>query len=119
MDRIKSFVQSVQLINLILIIICIFGFVYQVFLIFSQYMLGKTVVNIEVKIMKDQPLPALTICIPAFFSLPKLSKSSRWNKTHDGLLYDYMNLVNQSLYGNETTWLSLKSNMEAIYNDNY
>ena len=67
MEREKSIVQPVKILKLILILMCISGFVYQVYLIFDQYMLGKTVVNIEVKRLESQPLPAITVCIPHRF----------------------------------------------------
>ena len=79
MESFKRFVQPVKLINTTLVLICIIGFSYQVYLILKQYMLGKTIVNIELKIMKEQPLPAITICILAPLSLKKLSNSSRKN----------------------------------------
>ena len=63
MERVKRFVQPVKILNLILILISLSGFIYQVYLIFDQYMLGKTVVNIEVKRLESQPLPAITVCI--------------------------------------------------------
>ena len=117
MDSLRSILRPVKLINLITISLSTFGFVYQVYLILNQYMLGETVVNIEVKIMKDLRLPTFTVCIPALFSIPKLSKSSRWNKTLDGLLDEYMNLVEKSGKANETTWSTLESNMNEIYNE--
>ena len=121
MDKLRSVMQPVKLINLILIIICIFGFSYQVCLILKQYMLGKTVVNIEVKILKDQPLPAITIFNPALISIQKLLKlkSPRWNKSFNGLIHDYTNFFIQILNSNanDTTLKSLESKMEAKYND--
>ena len=74
-------------------------------------MLGKTVVNIELKIMKDQPLPAITICIPHFLSITKLTNSSRKNENFQNIFDAYMNLVNQTQNANETSWKSLKSNL--------
>ena len=98
MERINSFVQPVKILNLILIVICISGFVCQVYLIFSQYILGKTVVNIEMKRLEFQPLPPITVCIPNRFQMSKLSELSETNKI---LYQDYRNLVNQSI--NSTT----------------
>ena len=59
----EKYLQSIRVANLGLITICVFGFAYQVYLIFDQYMLGKTVVNIDVKLLESQPLPAITVCI--------------------------------------------------------
>ena len=110
MERVKSFVQTVK-INLIIILICISGFVYQVYLIFSQYMLGKTVVNIEVKRLESQPLPAITVCIPHRFELSKLSELSETNKI---LYQDYMRLVNQSI-DNKTLTEYVQKKLQDIY----
>ena len=95
--------QPVKLINFIIILICVVGFVYQVHLIMDHYMLGKTVVNLEVKMMKDQPLPAITIYIPALISIAKLSNSSRLNENSKQLSEDYMKYIEQSKTPNKTT----------------
>ena len=111
MERINSFVQPVKILNLILILICISGFVCQVYLIFSQYMLGKTVVNIEMKRLEFQPLPAITVCIPYRFELSKLSELSETNKI---LYQDYMSLINQSI-DNKTFTEDVKKRLQNIY----
>ena len=111
MERVKSFVQSVKILTLILIVMCISGFVYQVYLIFSQYMLGKTVVNIEVKRLVSQPLPAITVCIPYRFELSKLSELSENNKNS---YQDYMRLVNQNIV-NRTFTEGVKKKLQRIY----
>ena len=116
MESLKRFVQQVKLINSTLVLICIVGFVYQVYLIFNQYMLGKTVVNIDLKIMKEKPLPAITICTSSFFSITKLSKSSRWNETFNQSLDNYNNLFKQIRKANDTNWKTLEGNMNQIYN---
>ena len=72
MGKIKNLIGQVKKVNLLLVSISILGFGYQVYLIFDQYMLGKTVVNFEVKRLKSQPLPAITICIPRILSISKL-----------------------------------------------
>ena len=97
MEKIKRIVQPFRIINFILIIFCIFGFVYQVYLIFTQYMLGKTVVNlhVEVKRLKAQTLPAITVCIyESIFSISKLSKINENNRR---IYQDYMKTINESI----------------------
>ena len=83
-----------HIVNIVLFFFCIFGFCYQVHVIFSQYILGKTVVNIEVKRLKTQPFPAITVCVAAPVSVLKLSyfNNSRNIKLH----HDYMKLLNDS-----------------------
>ena len=109
------------LINILLIFICVFGFVYQVYFILDQYMLGKTVVNLEVKLPKKQPPPAITICIPEQISLTKLSKSSKFNEKLKSKHDDYMKSYRQSRNldrnsnVNETTWKELKQRLLYLY----
>ena len=76
------------MINLVLTFVCILGFIYQVYLVFNQYMLGKTVINIEVKRLITQPLPAITFCIPTLLSILKLSK------LYQRFYQDYKQLLN-------------------------
>src|ERR1700761_2418110 len=111
MERVKRYVQPVKILNLILIVMCLSGFVYQVYLIFDQCMLGKTVVNIEVKRLESQPLPAITVCIPHRYQMSKLSELSETNKN---LYQDYMNLVNQNIK-NGTFTKDVKLKLQNIY----
>ena len=59
MNPFTSCLKSVKIIDFALYFICIFGFCYQVYLILNEYKLGKTMVNIEVKRLTSQPLPAI------------------------------------------------------------
>ena len=94
LNNIKRILQPAKIVNLILILICLCGFVYQVYLILTQYMLGKTVVNIDVKRLRAQPLPAITVCVETSLSITKLSKLNENNQ----LLYqDYMKVLNESI----------------------
>ena len=115
MENIKRFFQPVILVNFILICICITGFIYQVYSIFDQYMLGKTVVNIEVKRLKDQTLPAITVCIAyrdyILLSLSKLRKLTMFNQEY---YQDYMNLYKES-YANKTFIKEVKNRLNKIY----
>ena len=94
MHTIKSFANSVKISNFILNFICISGFCYQVHLILNQYMLGETVVNIVVKRITSQPLPAITVCkfISTLFSISKLSKLNEFNRE---LYQDYKKLLRE------------------------
>ena len=93
MEIIKRLFQPVIIVNLVLILFCISGFVYQVYLIFNKYMLGKTVVNLEVKLLNNQPLPAITICIPYVLSISNLPKLKNFNPK---FYQDYIDLVKES-----------------------
>ena len=109
MEIIKSFIKPSKIINYIFYIICIIGFCYQVYLIFCKYMLGKTAVNIDVKVLIGQTLSAITVCIPAFISIPKISNSNDFNQSH---YQDYFKLVNE--YKGKFTD-EVKQNLKEIY----
>ena len=92
-------------------IICFYGFVYQVYLVFNHYIIGKTMVNIEVKRLIVQPLPAITLCIPALFSMSKLSKLNN----NDKMLYEnYTRLVNQGI-ANRTYTNEAREKLKYLY----
>ena len=46
----------------IAMIICLCGLIYQVQIIYNQYMAGKTVINLEIGRLPDEFPPAITIC---------------------------------------------------------
>ena len=117
------FENSVKIVNLILTLFCMLGFFYQVYLITSQYMLGKTVVSIEVKRLIYQPLPAITVCIPTY-SIFSIFKTSKLNEGNKKTYQDYVKLVLElrqaAFYGklNKTTEAQLKGMMNRIYQMN-
>ena len=81
------------------------------YLVFNHYILGKTVVNIEVKRLIVQPLPAITVCIPALFSMSKLSELNNIDK----ILYEnYTILVKQSI-ANRTLTNKARKKLEYLY----
>ena len=59
-------------IELLITIVCSIGLFYQSLEVLNQYMLGKTVVNIQVSTEDDGQLPAITICYEAMLSYNKL-----------------------------------------------
>ena len=65
--------------------------------------------------MKQQPLPAITICIPALLSIAKLSNSSKLNENSKQILKDYMKYVEQSKTANKTTWTTLENDLVDLY----
>ena len=111
MDPLK--INPVKIVNFILFSLSAFGFIYQVYLISSQYMLGKTVVNIDVKRLKSQPLPAITVCIPRLLSIQKLSKLSEYNQV---IYQDYMKLINEDI-DNKSITNEIQQNLRRIYNN--
>jgi hypothetical protein len=116
MQNIKSILQPNKMVNFILILICIAGFSYQVYLILEQYMLANTVVNIEVKRLTAQSLPAITICNPSYLSMSKLSE---FNKIDQGSYQAYSTftsmLSNSSIRVNDTTIKTIKGYLARAY----
>ena len=55
---------------IVLYVSCICGFLYQCYDLYTDYMSGKTVVNIKVETILNQMLPAITICYP-YFHIPE------------------------------------------------
>ena len=113
MKIIKRYFKPILLLNFLLILLCTSGFLYQVYLIFNQYMLGKTVVNIEMKRIESQPLPAITIFIPHIISIEKLPKFSNFNQKS---YQDYINLVNES-NKNKTITDKVRADLNRFYRD--
>ena len=54
--------------------LCMTGFLYQSHLLFDEFISGKTVVNINIGREDNETLPAITICLPHFFSIDKISR---------------------------------------------
>ena len=98
--------------DFILILLCLLGFFYQVYLITNQYMLGKTVVNIELKQLMSQPLPAITVCIPA--RLLSISKLVNLNGLNQQLYQEYINLFQEGV-ANKSFTKTMKVKLCNIY----
>ena len=52
-----------------LLLVLSFGLIYQVQIIYRQFMSGKTIVSIEIGRRHNQTLPAITVCLPEMFSM--------------------------------------------------
>ena len=55
------------------VLFCVSGLTYHIVVLFYQYWLGKTIVNVNVQGNRLDHLPAITICFPKLFSLKKLA----------------------------------------------
>ena len=51
---------------IVLYVSCIFGFLYQCYDLYTDYMSGKTVVNIKVETILNQTSPGITLCYSYF-----------------------------------------------------
>ena len=55
-------------------ILSLSGFIYQVQIIYDQYMLGRTVVSLEIGRLPEESPPAVTICYSDLFSMERAAK---------------------------------------------
>ena len=62
-----------NLFKIISVLFCVTGLTYQMLVLFYQYWLGKTIVNVNVQRNGLDHLPAITVCLPFLFSLKKLA----------------------------------------------
>ena len=118
MNPFTSFLKPVKMMDFALNFICIFGFCYQVYLILNQYMLGKTVVNIEVKRLTAQTLPAITVCIPALLDISKLKQFKDFNQQ---FYQDYIELANiiEKTSVNQTAYEDNRVKLSGLYSKNF
>ena len=56
--------------------VCLCGLVYQTVILYSEYMSGNTVVNIQVDRILNETIPAITVCFDAFASMERVSQLS-------------------------------------------
>ena len=61
--------------NLGLGIVCLTGFLYQTFLLLEDFISGKTVVTLKIERLRNESLPAITLCFENFASFEKLAKN--------------------------------------------
>ena len=55
-------------------IICLFILLLQSYELYSEYMSGKTVVNVVIDRLREQNLPAVTLCLPGIVSYERAAK---------------------------------------------
>ena len=60
--------------KIILSIVTFCGLIYQVQIIYKQFMTGKTVINLEIGRNSNVSLPAITICYQALFSMERAAE---------------------------------------------
>src|SRR5690348_5309294 len=59
--------------KIILTSICVFGLFWQTFILFTNYMSGKTVTKITFERIIEESIPGITICLPLIISMEKVS----------------------------------------------
>ena len=61
--------------KIIYFLISFFGLIYQVQIIYTQFMTGKTIVTIEIGRLYHVSLPAVTVCLPELFSMERAAQN--------------------------------------------
>ena len=72
------------------------GFIYQVQIIYAQYMFGKTVIRLDIGGLSDDSPPAVTICFHKLFSMERAGKYNPGFKEIDKI---YWKLQKNQSYG--------------------
>ena len=91
MDIVKSFLSYSSLCKILSSLFCLSFLLYQLSQLLSEYMSGKTVVNIEVKREVYENLPAITLCLPLIVLLEKFVNS---NPEHKQDYHNYNQMLN-------------------------
>ncbi|CAG2167826.1 unnamed protein product, partial [Oppiella nova] len=96
----KSHSRTQLLFRVLISLVCLSGFLYQANEIISQYMTGRTFVNIKIERLKERHLPAITVCAPGVLSWAAyMSTSSEFTNTSEPLAdnsttyYRYVNNI--------------------------
>ena len=70
--NLKASVKAIFKIILTIFSIC--GLLYQVQIVYNQFMSGKTTISLEIGRVPDKTPPAVTICFPGLFSIERAGK---------------------------------------------
>ena len=96
-----------SILNIVLLIICIIGLLYQSIQLYIQYSSGNTLVKVEYKLIKNRIIPGITVCLPVFFSMEKVVKhlndSKILNKYNE--LNNFLKLNNTNSKSKIKIWL--------------
>ena len=84
-----------KLFRIILFIFCLKCLLYQSKYLLDDYLSGKTIVSLELKPKQIDTIPAVTVCLPHFYSLEKISRAN------DELAQIYSEYLNLSCVFNE------------------
>ena len=66
--------KTIKIFKIISIFICCLGFIYHSKDLFEEYISGKTVISLNFLVNRMDSLPTITVCLPQFYSLQKLSE---------------------------------------------
>ena len=95
-----------------LISICIVGLIYQSVLLLLDYLNGTTVVNIIFGEDQSSSLPAITICLPYFYSI---EKAANYDLKMKQLHNEYFQIISNFNLGNENvTDIDVESSIRLV-----
>ena len=96
-------------------LICSAGLIYQLSQLFSQYLSGKTVVNVEVKKEINDNFPAFTICFPFAYSMQSLDN---YHEDYEQDYQAYNSMAKEILDIDEQKYFQYKQDIYEYYQSN-
>ena len=111
MPLFRSMLSLSSLYKLLSSIFCSIGLLYQCSQLLSEYLTGKTVVNIEVKRELYENLPAITFCIPSILSIESVAKYDQQYQTN----YEFYQKLIKLYNINSTLYAKRKNNITDAY----
>ena len=93
--KLKSSAKNISKIIMMIVSLC--GLIYQVQIIFNQYMSGKTIICLEIgSRISDESPPAITFCYHGLFSMERAAKfDPGFKKVNE----KYQKLMRRGFYG--------------------
>ena len=91
---------------------CAFGLLYQCYQLLSQYLSGKSVVNVEVKRELYPSLPAITLCYPEMVSMELAANYSDLYRHYYERYKDIIYIIDE----NKTRYDMFEENITNLYN---
>src|ERR1700761_614445 len=92
-------------------LLCTSGLLLQSCQLLSEYLSGKTVVNIEVRRESRANLPAITVCFPGIASM---ERAANYSQEYHGDFQRYKDIL-ELIKRNESLYDIYKSNMNILY----
>ena len=100
--------------------ICLSCLIYQTIELLNEYLLGKTIVSLQVKILEEESLPAITICIESWLSMDQISKLTNYSTKYKNYLRiyeDFINITTTMPTDSEENITRLKSDIRTLYKE--
>ena len=62
---------------------CLFVFLYQSIDLLNDYSMGKTIISLDVVLLEEEPLPAVTVCTKNWLSIEKLKEFPEYHEIYE------------------------------------